>query len=150
VSRFGHVNEHGATEVIALHGVASARIPRPDIAQLARKIEARPESTARRSTFFASLIGPWTRRSILAGIYRLVGRATALPVIEEYGSTTIVGPYDDFEIGQLGEITIHIDRRAREAGRRNMIRSHPTTIDPVVLESSPMNCSRSPIRWKPI
>jgi N-methylhydantoinase A len=38
------------------------------------------------------------------------GRGPA--VIEEYGSTTIVGPHDDFEIGQLGEITIHIDRRA--------------------------------------
>jgi len=29
-------------------------------------------------------------------------------VIEEYGSTTIVGPFDTFEVGALGEIKIRI------------------------------------------
>jgi N-methylhydantoinase A len=112
VARFGHVTERGATEVIALHSVASARIPPPDIAQLARKIEARPEVTSRRSTFFASL-----NRAVDTAVYSrwnlpLGWSAHGPAVIEEYGSTTVVGPYDDFEIGQLGEITIHINRRA--------------------------------------
>jgi N-methylhydantoinase A len=117
VARFGHVNERGATEVIALHSVASARIPRPDIAQLARKIEARPGAAAMRSTFFASL-----GRAVDTAVYSrwnlpLGWSGHGPAVIEEYGSTTIVGPHDDFEIGQLGEITIHIDRRAgREDG----------------------------------
>ena len=29
-------------------------------------------------------------------------------VIEEYGSTTLIGPADRFTIGELGEITIRI------------------------------------------
>jgi N-methylhydantoinase A len=33
-------------------------------------------------------------------------------VIEEYGSTTVIGPRDRFEIGSFGEIRIHIDQRA--------------------------------------
>ena len=30
-------------------------------------------------------------------------------IIEEYGSTTVVGPDDRFEIGRLGEIRIRFD-----------------------------------------
>jgi N-methylhydantoinase A len=30
-------------------------------------------------------------------------------LVEEYGSTTVIGPRDRFEIGQLGEIRISLD-----------------------------------------
>ena len=40
-----------------------------------------------------------------------VGFSGAGPaVIEEYGSTTIIGPYDTFIIGHLGEIRIDCSR----------------------------------------
>ena len=35
-------------------------------------------------------------------------------VIEEYGSTTLIGPGDRFEVGRLGELRISI--RPRERG----------------------------------
>jgi N-methylhydantoinase A len=113
-ARFGHVNEHAAIEVVALHSVAITRIARPDIAHLARKVETRSEPVTLRSTFFASL-----NRAIDTPVYSRwnlpLGWFSHGPaVIEEYGSTTIVGPRDDFEIGQLGEIIIHVDRRAGE------------------------------------
>jgi N-methylhydantoinase A/oxoprolinase/acetone carboxylase beta subunit len=33
-------------------------------------------------------------------------------LIEEYGSTTVIGPQDRFSIGQLGEIHIFLDHRS--------------------------------------
>jgi N-methylhydantoinase A len=48
------------------------------------------------------------RRALPLGF---VGEGPA--VIEEYGSTTLIGPGDRFEVGRLGELRISIRPRER-------------------------------------
>ena len=103
--RYGHADAKPA-EFQALHLSAFARLERPDIARLPRAAAGQPRKGSRK-VYFAE-----TGR-VDAEIFERyalpVGFAGAGPaVIEEYGSTTIVAPGDQFSIGKLGEITITI------------------------------------------
>jgi N-methylhydantoinase A len=83
---------------------------KPRLAALAPNHDAVSNPRAgRRPVYFAEGGGRmdglvYQRRELPAGFE---GRGPAL--IEEYGSTTVVGPNDHFEIGPLGEIRIQID-----------------------------------------
>jgi N-methylhydantoinase A len=109
--RYGHANPTAEVEIVVLHSLATLHMARPEIAGLANHShagEVRPTTT--RPIFFLE-----EDRFIDAQIYDrygleagFAGRGPAL--IVEYGSSTLIGPRDEFKIGPLGEIDIDCSR----------------------------------------
>jgi N-methylhydantoinase A len=108
-ARYGHAIDRAPIEVVSLHCTATAKTARPDIKGLAGDLPARaPETVVTRPIVFPGQESPcltkvFSRRSLPFG-YAAQGPA----VIEEYGSTTLIGPDDRFAIGELGEIRIDL------------------------------------------
>jgi N-methylhydantoinase A len=106
-ARYGHAIDRAAVEVVSLHCTATAKTARPDIKGLAGELPtSEPERLVTRPIIFpgrqtACPANVFARRSLPLG-YAAQGPA----VIEEYGSTTLIGPDDHFAIGELGEIRI--------------------------------------------
>ena len=110
--RYGHADSKAGTELQALHLSAFARLRRPDIANLRRKL---PSGTASdpgtRPVYFGAAGG-----TLETTIYDRDGlepgfAADGPAVIEEYGSTTLIWPGDHLEIGGMGEIRIACGER---------------------------------------
>ncbi len=106
--RYGHSDSSNAAELQALHLSAFARQQRPDLTALAPPIE-KPAAPGSRRVYFRESDG-----FVDAAVYQRGGlapgfSATGPAMIEEYGSTTLIGPFDRFEIGRLHEIRIHCD-----------------------------------------
>ena len=105
--RYGHSNAKAKLEFVALHSVATLEIRRPPLTGLAGKLRPGARSGERsRAVYFADEQGPlqakvYDRYALPAGF-----AATGPAIIEEYGSSTLVGPRDRFAIGELGEIRI--------------------------------------------
>jgi len=108
--RYGHSDPKNPAELQALHLSAFARQKRPDLknllidAEVAGSPGARPIYFKEKGGFVQATV---YQREALACGFKSAGPA----VIEEYGSTTLVGPNDRFEIGPLREIRIHCDAR---------------------------------------
>lgn len=108
--RYGHVYAGGPIEFVSLVLTAVARITGPEPEQLRPALsEAAPEPKGERKIYFAELedfvATPVYDRSALPIGFKSAGPAA----IEEYGSTTIVGPNDLFAVGSLGEIRIRFN-----------------------------------------
>ena len=106
--RYGHSDPSNPAELQALHLSAFARQNRPDLSGLPLISESRSAPSSRRVYFKekAGFVDAMVyERSALAPGFAASGPA----LIEEYGSTTLVGPFDRFEIGPLHEIRIHCD-----------------------------------------
>jgi N-methylhydantoinase A len=105
--KFGHVEVDSPIEFVGLVLTALGRIERPSLPGL-RPQPANGAAAAaprRREVPFGELGRVPT--PVLARAALPIGHAAAGPaIIEEYGSTTIVGPRDRFRIGALGEIRI--------------------------------------------
>jgi N-methylhydantoinase A len=108
-ARYGHADAVNAVEMVGVRSGASAELLRPDLERLnpAADTSGKVSSTTRQ-VYFA---GP--KRKLDTQVFKRsalpVGFAASGPIlIEEYGSTTLVGPQDRFQIGRLGEIRIHI------------------------------------------
>jgi N-methylhydantoinase A len=102
--RYGHADARAKAEFQALHLSAFTRLRRPDLAYLPRPgVVARPPAT--RSVYFGRHgtveTRVYDRPSLTPGF-----AANGPAIIEEYGSTTLVWPGDQFEIGALHEIRI--------------------------------------------
>ncbi|HEY4135806.1 MAG TPA: hydantoinase/oxoprolinase family protein [Alphaproteobacteria bacterium] len=104
--RYGHADAKAGAEFQALHLSAFARQRRPDLAKLpdAATIGA---VEGERPVYFSSL-----KKMVQAKVFDRYSlpigfKGEGPAVLEEYGSTTIVGPTDSFEIGPLKEIRIH-------------------------------------------
>ena len=86
---------------------ATAQIQRPPLEQLRPAVD-KPSIARKRLVYFsersARIETPVYDRNSLPSGFESAGPA----VIEEYGSTTIVGPDDRFAIGKLGEIRIRL------------------------------------------
>jgi N-methylhydantoinase A len=108
--RYGHSEPECAVELVGLHviargagdklGIVTGPVPARGSIVSIREI---------RSVYFAE-----ASRRLPTPIYTRgdlpVGFSDAGPaVVEEYGSTTVIGPLDRFEIGEFGEIWIHCD-----------------------------------------
>jgi N-methylhydantoinase A len=109
--RYGHSRPHAPIEFVAVQSTATLEIQRPAHARLAAR-QRTPQSDAprRRPVYFlqAERVLPATIHDRYALAVGFSGRGPA--VIEEYGSTTVVGPDDEFAIGNLGEIRIVCSR----------------------------------------
>jgi N-methylhydantoinase A len=114
-ARYGHASDRAQVQIVSLHSVARARTSQPDIARLCGELPREAPATARsRPVFFldhkeAVRAPVYARRNLPRGF-----SAEVPAVIEEYGSTTLVGPRDRFEIGKFGEIRITVDRRSED------------------------------------
>jgi N-methylhydantoinase A len=105
--KYGHVEVSAPIEFVGLVLTGAARIERPNLAGLRPALaDAAPGPAATRPVHFGSrgrVATPVLQRDRLP-----IGHAARGPaIIEEYGSTTVVGPDDRFAIGALGEIRIH-------------------------------------------
>ena len=110
-ARYGHADSKNPVEIVNLSMVAYADMDKPDLAALAPNRQAGAEVQVRqRQVYFGSARGfvdtkVYRREQLPAG-YTANGPA----LIEEYGSTTVLGPTDRFEIGRLGEIRVSLGR----------------------------------------
>jgi len=106
--RYGHSDSENPAELQALHLSAFARQQRPDLSGLPLISKSGAAPTSRRVYFKEK--GGFVDATIYERSTLAPGFAAAGPaLIEEYGSTTLVGPFDRFEIGPLYEIRIHCD-----------------------------------------
>jgi N-methylhydantoinase A len=107
--RYGHADSKAAAELQALHLSAFTRLRRPELARLPRP-HGGERGAERRPVYFGAAGGTLEAqiydRTALAPGFKASGPA----LIEEYGSTTLVWPGDNFEIGALGEIRIQCGR----------------------------------------
>ena len=107
--RYGHADQRAKVEVQALHLSAVARLARHGPARAARR-DAGAGRRAR-AVYFGKAEGVIETsifdRADLAPGFSAEGPA----IIEEYGSTTVILPGDHFEIGDRGEIRIHVKQR---------------------------------------
>ena len=108
-TRFGrNLGEEFAPEVVGLRVIAEGRTPRPDLAAVS---PAAPPGSVPAPITHRPLHGRdgwaeapvWQRDDLPVG-FVLTGPA----VIEEYGSTTLLGDGDTATIGALGEIAIRV------------------------------------------
>ena len=106
--RYGHADPQAEVEFVSLVSSVSAPPAAIDLHSVhpdLRDAEGRPRAT--RMVHFGSVHGrvstPVFERSNLPIGFSADGPA----IIEEYGTTTVIGPDDRFEVGVLGEIRIH-------------------------------------------
>ncbi len=105
--RYGHANAAADVEIVVLHSLATQHMERPEVARLANPARrakmpdmgSHPVFFIEEDCFFETRIHD--RYGLVAGFK---GQGPAL--IVEYGSSTLIGPRDRFEIGRLGEIDI--------------------------------------------
>lgn len=108
--RFGQSIDWVGSEIVALHGILQGDIVKPDIDQTFQQSATEPQIAQTRLVWYPGYDEPlmadiYTRSSLKTGFF-----ASGPAVIEEYGSTTIIGPTDSFKIGLLSEIRIQIGR----------------------------------------
>ena len=105
--KFGHVEVASPIEFVGLVLTGIGRIERPALEGLApAAAQGATAAPVRREVHFGEsgrIMTPVLTRDQLPIGHKAAGPA----IIEEYGSTTVVGPNDRFEIGRLGEIRIH-------------------------------------------
>lgn len=113
--RYGHTDPGAQVEVQALHVSAFVRSRKPDLRKLATQGPARGSSHKRR-VYLGRAFG-WRdmmvhdRASLPPGFS---GEGQA--IIDEYGSTTLIGPGDHYSIGEHREIRISCVQGAIGAG----------------------------------
>ena len=105
--KFGHVDEHNPVEIVGVRVAGFASTQTPDVAtvkQMPAGGSVDPRET--REVYFASaaerVSTPVFARETLPAGFEVAGPA----IVEEFGSTTIVGPGDNLRVGDLGEMTI--------------------------------------------
>jgi N-methylhydantoinase A len=102
--RYGHADARAKVEVQALHLSALTRLRRPNLHRLPRGGSVGGPSTDRQVYFGDH---GWLKATIYDRASLPIGFVGGGPaVIEEYGSTTLVWPGDNFEVGGLHEIRI--------------------------------------------
>jgi len=111
-TRYGHADAKAAIEFVSVSVAAHGTMIGPTLDTLVpnRDIKTQP-TTRHRSVYFGAAHG-----AIDTSVYRRielpVGFAADGPaLIEEEGSTTVVGPQDRFSIGELGEIHVMLGAR---------------------------------------
>lgn len=105
--RYGHANTTAEVQIVVLHSLATLHTKQPEIARLARGSGAgktvepgvRPVYFLEEDQFVPTRV--YDRYALSSGF---AGAGPAL--IVEYGSSTLIGPGDTFQVGKLGEIDI--------------------------------------------
>jgi N-methylhydantoinase A len=104
--RYGYSRLEAPLEFVSLVSTAILPITQPTLEQLRRPVSQGKPAKGTRRVYFLD-VGDFVPASIYERRELAPGFTAAGPaVIEEYGSTTLVGPRDRFTIGVLGEIRI--------------------------------------------
>ncbi len=109
--RYGHARPQAPIEFVAVQSTATLAIERPEIERLATATRSpRPVVARNRPVYF-----PDSESLVPTAVHDRVAlpvgfSASGPVVIEEYGSTSIVGPRDTFTVGRFGEIRIDCSR----------------------------------------
>jgi N-methylhydantoinase A len=111
--RYGRANPDAPLELVGLRVTAIAVTEAPDLRafhRAARNGSGRPQ--AEREVYFVGLGG--RIRTPVFSRYRLpIGFEMRGPaVVEEFGATCVIGPYDAFVVGPFGELRIEVANRA--------------------------------------
>ena len=114
--RYGHVDTTPDVELVALGTVATVDLAKPDLHELS-PTRIGTSTPATRSIRFEPTGTPYDTRVLRREELPRGWSAPGPVVIEEYGSTTIVGPSDSARIGSVGEIVINVGRQDRETAR---------------------------------
>jgi N-methylhydantoinase A/oxoprolinase/acetone carboxylase beta subunit/N-methylhydantoinase B/oxoprolinase/acetone carboxylase alpha subunit len=117
--RYGFVDEAATIELVNMRVAGIAVSDKPDLAGLHQAgSEGRPEPRDYRDVFFGE-----SARRVRTPIYSRntlpIGASIQGPaVIEEFGATTVLGPYDRLVVGSLGELTIELQATLDNHGER--------------------------------
>jgi N-methylhydantoinase A len=105
--RYGHANAAADAQLVVLHSLATLHMTRPELARLADRDRHAGAAAPRRRPIFYLEEDRFLDATILDRYALAVGFAGRGPaLIEEYGSSTLIGPRDTFTIGKLKEIDI--------------------------------------------
>ncbi len=109
-ARYGHADSRSPVEMVGLTLVGFGEVDKPTFEALAPN----PQAVATPSCGTREVFFPEARARVDTRVFKRQelpnGFAAKGPaLIEEYGSTTLVGPADRFSIGPLGEIRIELD-----------------------------------------
>jgi N-methylhydantoinase A len=105
--RYGHANSAAEIELVVLHSLATLQMNRPDVARLARPVSGRVKAELETRPIFFLEEDRFLRTQVLDRYALEPGfKGEGPALIVEYGSSTIIGPRDTFNIGKLGEIDI--------------------------------------------
>ena len=105
--RYGHANATAEVQIVVLHSLATLHMKQPEIARLGRATGAgKPSEFAVRPVYFLE-----EDRFVPTRIYDRYALGPGFSgegpaVVVEYGSSTLIGPGDTFQVGKLGEIDI--------------------------------------------
>lgn len=108
--RYGHTDALSAIEIVNLLVTAVGAIDRPDPGLLVPRLADTSTHSTTRSVVLpdskaaeAVEVAIYDRSRLPPGF-----QADGPAIVEEYGSTTLIGRNDRFEVGSLGELRVHI------------------------------------------
>jgi N-methylhydantoinase A len=105
--RYGHANPAAAAQLVVLHSLATLHTARPELARLAHRDRHAGIAAPRSRPIYFLDEDRFLDTRILDRYALAPGFTDRGPtLIEEYGSSTLVGPRDTFAIGKLKEIDI--------------------------------------------
>jgi N-methylhydantoinase A len=105
--RYGHANAAADAQLVVLHSLATLHMPRPELTRLADRDRHATAAGARQRPIFYLEEDRFLDATILDRYALPIGFAGRGPaLIEEYGSSTLIGPRDTFTVGKLKEIDI--------------------------------------------
>jgi N-methylhydantoinase A len=105
--RYGHANAAADAQLVVLHSLATLHMARPELARLVDRDRQAGTAGPRQRPIFYLEEDRFLDATILDRYALPVGYAGRGPaLIEEYGSSTLIGPRDTFTVGKLKEIDI--------------------------------------------
>ncbi len=105
--RYGHANPAAEAQLVVLHSLATLHMARPELSRLADRDRHTTTAAPRRRPIFFLEEDRFLDATILDRYALPTGFAGSGPaLIEEYGSSTLIGPRDSFTVGKLKEIDI--------------------------------------------
>ena len=109
--RYGHANAAAEAQLVVLHSLATLHMARPQLARLADRDRHAATAGPRQRPIFYLEEDRFLDATILDRYALPVGYKGQGPaLIEEYGSSTLIGPRDTFTVGRLKEIDIDCSR----------------------------------------
>jgi N-methylhydantoinase A len=113
-AQYGHAMEEAAAEIVSLHSIGRAVTPKPGISDLIACGRFRESPSTRTRAVYFSHVDALLQATVYARGELAPGFSAEGPaIIEEYGSTTVIGPDDTLEIGEMGEIRIAVHHGLR-------------------------------------
>ena len=105
--RYGHANPAAEAQLVVLHSLATLHMARPELARLVDRDRHAGAAAPRQRPIFFLEEDRFLDATILDRYALPIGfRGRGPALIEEYGSSTLIGPRDTFTVGKLKEIDI--------------------------------------------